>query len=70
MPIKDQFGIIHDLQMSATLQTSFLDGTSFAISYSKPALVFIIFFTYTVNRSWRAVILFNFSRLYDIKKKL
>ena len=36
--IKDQFGIIQNLHMSPTPQTSFLVGTFFPASYSKTAL--------------------------------
>ena len=39
MFIKDQFGIIQNLQMPPIPQTSFLAGIFFAISYSKSALV-------------------------------
>ena len=35
----DQFCIIQNIQTSPVLQTSFLVGTFFAVSYSKPALV-------------------------------
>ena len=38
MLIKDQFGIIQNLQTSPIPQTSFLVGTFFAASYSKMAL--------------------------------
>ena len=38
MLIYGQFGIIQNLQMSPIPQTSFLVGTFFAVSYSKPAL--------------------------------
>ena len=41
MLIQDQFGIIHNLQISPILQTSNWSRTFFAISYSKPALVLI-----------------------------
>ena len=40
MLIYDQFGIIHNLQMSPIPQISFLEGTS----YSKPALGLPLFF--------------------------
>ena len=46
MLIKDQFGIIQNLQTSPILQASFLVGTFFAVSYSKPALVI------TWGRKW------------------
>ena len=36
--IKDQFGIIQNLQTSPIPQTSFLAGTFFATSFSKAAL--------------------------------
>ena len=39
MLIKDQFGIIQNLQTSPIPQSSFLVGTFFAVSYSKTALV-------------------------------
>ena len=42
MLIYVQFGIIHNLQMSPIPQTSFLVGTFFAVSYSKPAQADII----------------------------
>ena len=38
MHIKDQLGIIQNLQMSPISQTSFLVGTFFAASYSQTAL--------------------------------
>ena len=38
MLIQDQFGIIQNLKMSPIPETSFLVGTFFAVSYSKPAL--------------------------------
>ena len=42
MLIYDQFGIIQNLQMAPIPQTSFLVWTFFAVSYSKPALDFVL----------------------------
>ena len=38
--IKDQFGTIQNIQRVLIFQTSNWSGTIFAVSYSKPALVF------------------------------
>ena len=40
--IYDQFGNIQNFQLSPIPQTSFLDGTFFAASYSKTALELIL----------------------------
>ena len=39
MLFQDQFGIIHNIQISPIPQTNFLIGTLFAVSYCKLALV-------------------------------
>ena len=44
MLILDQFGIIQSLQMSRISQTSNWSSTFFAVSCSKPALVYFFFY--------------------------
>ena len=46
---KDQFRIVQNLQMSPIPQTSFLVGAFFAVSYSKTALIILIYlYTFAV----------------------
>ena len=52
---QDQFGTIQNLQTSPILQTSFLVGTFFAVSYSKTALerIFTFIFDEAILRNFK-----------------